>query len=151
MKGSKGSYTIEFAMCGLLFFSVIFANIEIAYLGFISSIVDIAQNESSRIAKNQLITDGNYDEAFAKYINNEKSIWVSFIDVSKFKTNVYYYKNIEDMVNDNRSGAEESPIAVYELEYKYQPILASFNVFNDITLSRSSFNLQEYERSEFLY
>ncbi len=152
MRRNRGVVTIEFAITASIFFAIIFAAFELMYIIFISAAVDLAQNESVRLARNQLSIGQSYEELFNEYISSTDELWVKLIDPAKFQTNITFFENVSDLANNTVASSQDtSAIAIYSLSYNYDPMFYFFSIFGDIALSRTSFYLQEYERDEFLY
>ncbi len=153
IKKEMGTVSIEFAIGGFLFFAIVLSMFEFCYVVFISSVTDLAHTESVRLSRNQLaIGASSYDDIFKNYISNNNELWARFIDTEKFENKVDFYKDIHDLSSGTPATvADKSAIAVYNTRYNYKPFFDYFNVYGEISNSRSSFYLQEYERDEFLY
>ncbi len=88
---------------------------------------------------------------------------VEVVDHSSVSASVYYFKNLSDFVQCNRSGqtlddclmskkamqwrTQSIPIAIYQLSFTYHPL---FNfVMPSMSINREMVAVQEYERCTF--
>ncbi len=154
----RGVISIEFAI-GIVGFIMMFLFwVEVSYMGYVSSVVDLAITESSRDAKNA--EEEDYKEKFTEVVQADDSLWGSFINIDNLSMTTRYYNNVSELALPCEQGEEgtcdevgepkNSALAIYTLNYNYSPIFnLLFDLSNDIGLSREVIVIQEYERSEF--
>lgn len=159
LKKQSGVATIEFVLGFFPFWLLVCAWVEMSYVSYISGLTDLALAESSRAVKKD---KNGYMNQFRRSIKNNGSLWSELLDTSKFKVSVHYITDLTMLKNttsvcqpgydDFKECGDESnsAIAIYRVEYKYDPI---FNYFlaDDQLLVRESIVIQEYERDEFKF
>ncbi|SHO56530.1 TadE/TadG family type IV pilus assembly protein [Vibrio quintilis] len=167
----SGVATIEFVLGFMAFWWVCMAWVEMSYMSYVSALSDYAVSEAARISK---LDDSNdcqsgscqttYFQLFQNALQNQQSLWARFIDTSDFTFSIQYVENQQALeqlgdsycpVNSGSSFSEcgtarHSTIAVYRVNYRYQPI---FNFFLDAEqlFIREAIVIQEYERDQFEY
>ena len=163
-KNQKGSMVVETAMGMVGFLMMIFYWVEVSYMGFVSSLVDYAVAEASREARTGPSDD--YLVEFKKILDDTDSIWAQFMKAENFNPpKTYYYKSVNALTAENCDGSDSdcipelnstekplnSPIAVYQVSYRYQPLSASLFLDPDtaLNISREVITVQEYEREKF--
>ncbi len=176
-KSHKGVVAIEFAIGAATFFMMIFYWMEVSYMGFVSATVDFAVAESGRAARTGNSVD--YEKLFKQALQNSDSLWAGFVDTDKFTVHISYFNDIGQLqgcgTNASSLGCqgdikkdsdgnpikndddnyiklwEEHPLAIYRVEYPYQPLIAQtfFPSLNTLTISREVIAVQEYQRSAF--
>ncbi|WP_194435195.1 TadE/TadG family type IV pilus assembly protein [Vibrio fluminensis] len=161
-----GAVAIEFVMGFMLFWWLCMAWVETSYMSYISAVSDLAVSEASRETRldNSIGKNQTYAQRFQQALKNGDSLWSKFVDPSKIRFTIQYVKTpseLEQLADDycplaegettNECGtAEHSSIAVYRINYDYQPM---FNYFLNSSqlFSREVIMIQEYERDEFIY
>lgn len=145
---------IEVALGLLAFLGVIFFWIEVSYMGFVSSVVDYAVVEASKVSRYDPGTDSGsyYDRRFKEILGMSDSLWANFLDEKQFAIETRYYLSVADLkAGAWIAGSSLAPLAVYRLSYPYQPLFLSFFIPSDqvMSISREVIAVQEYERSNF--
>ncbi|KXO09531.1 Flp pilus assembly membrane protein TadE [Moritella sp. JT01] len=157
LRKQHGVATIEFVLGLFPFWLLVCVWVEMSYVSYVSGLTDLALAESSRAVKKD---EGSYMNQFKQSIRSNNTLWSQFLDPSNFKVSVHYIArlaDLEDITSVCQPGEDEfkecgnednSAIAIYRVEYKYNPM---FNYFlsDDQLLVRESIVIQEYERSEF--
>ncbi len=167
-KNKKGTATVEFSLTVGIFFMVVFLFFELARITLISSYLDLAVAESSRLARidsyNHDYSKGHFDyqAAFTKHLNNGR-FW-KFINFGDENNNITikvdYADSVNDLLTDNfRSQLDPSDknkikldtkgaaLAKYSVKYEYVkwiPIVPS--VVTNPIFHREFVVVQEYER-----
>ncbi|WP_026032016.1 TadE family protein [Moritella marina] len=159
LRPQSGVATIEFVLGLIPFWLLVCAWVEMSYVSYISGLTDLALAESSRVVKKR---DGDYMNQFRRSIKSNGSLWSEFLDTSKFKVSIHYItdlKMLKSITAACKTGDDKfkecgvknnSPIAIYRVEYEYDPI---FNYFltDEQLLVRESIVIQEYERDAFKF
>ncbi|MGR5253253.1 TadE/TadG family type IV pilus assembly protein [Vibrio astriarenae] len=107
-----------------------------------------------------------YNTIFNNVIKNSSSLWAGVVSSSSFKWDVDYLASIEDLktYDSTKCGWIESieedcigikspsskAIAIYRINYEYQPMFNYFLDSNEIFL-REVIVIQEYERDQFYF
>ncbi|WP_087023849.1 TadE/TadG family type IV pilus assembly protein [Thaumasiovibrio subtropicus] len=158
VKRSRGVVSIEFAL-GIFGFLLMFLFwVEVSYMGYVSSVVDLAITEASRDAKNA--EEEDYKAKFTAVVQADNSLWGNFINIDNLSMTTRYYNSVSDLAVPCEQGeggdcnevgeAKNSSLAIYTLEYTYNPVFnLLFDLSSDIGLAREVIVIQEYERSEF--
>ena len=157
-KYNKGVASIEFVFGFMAFWAMCVCFIELSYLSFISSINDLIITESVRESK---INQGNYKDSFKKLVNENSEIWFGIIDENKFRMSIYYIDSISKLESTTEPCAViegesftqcgnpiGSEIAIYNIEYQYNPIF-NYLLNDEFILKREVLSIQEYERDQF--
>lgn len=169
LKNKKGTATVEFSLTVGVFFFIIFLFFELARITLISSYLDLAVAESSRLAKIDAYEHDyskghfNYQEAFTKYLRQGK-LW-KMINFGEEKTEniitikVDYADSVDDLlagnfrsqIDDNTKKAivntQGAALARYSVKYEYMewiPLVPS--VITKPIFQREFVVVQEYER-----
>lgn len=149
----RGVVSIEVALGLLGFLGLIFYWIEVSYMGFVSSVVDYAVVEASKVSRYDPGSNDNYyTDRFKTVLALSDSFWAKFLDVDKFTMAVNYYKSVENLAaGQSAASSRDAPLALYRLSYPYQPLFLSWFMPPDraMSISREVIAVQEYERSEF--
>ena len=152
MKRQKGLVAIEFALAFPAFIMMVLLWVEISYLGFVSSVADMASTTATRQARGVDIdlddNNATYDQVIQAVLNQTDSFWKNFIDPTKFTFTACYFKDISaadlaDLVGCN-TDAKDNPVALFQVSYKHTPIYSIFT--GDINLSREMIVVLEFER-----
>ena len=94
----RGVVSIEVALGLLGFLGLIFYWIEVSYMGFVSSVVDYAVVEASKVSRYDPGSNDNYyTDRFKTVLALSDSFWAKFLDVDKFTMAVNYYKSVENL------------------------------------------------------
>lgn len=170
-KRQDGVATIEFAMGFMLFWWLCMAWVEVSYMSYISAVSDLAVSEASRVTRLEDSVDkdctgqgclNSYSERFSLALRDNNSLWAKFVDPSKFRFSIQYLTTpleLENLADDycaltqgeteNECGNSfNSAIAVYRLNYDYEPMFNYFINSNQL-FSREVVVIQEYEREKF--
>ena len=159
----KGVVALEFAAGFAAFWGMCLLWLEMSYVSYVSALGDLLISNASYYAKlnpndlsdqNQL----NFNDDFKKIIAEQDSLWSSIVSADGFTTNITYLKNYQELAqlnpdvcllvpeNEQCGNPIGSPIAIYRINYKYEPIFAKFfNASTDI-FSREMIVIQEYQR-----
>lgn len=162
----KGTATVEFSLTVGIFFFIVFLFFELARIALISSYLDLAVAESSRLARIDAYqhdpqTGGfDYKQAFEKHLK-EGRLWkvINFGDTeNNIKIEVKYAETIDDLLTDKfradkptdkKTGvnSQGAALAKYSVEYEYKkwiPLVP--DVITKPIFSRQFVMVQEYER-----
>lgn len=166
-KNKKGTATVEFSLTVGIFFFVVFLFFELARITLISSYLDLAVAESSRLARidsyNHDYSKGHFDyqAAFTKHLNNGR-FWkvINFGDENNNITiKVDYADSVDGLLADNfrsqldpntkqaKLDTRGAALAKYSVKYEYVnwiPLVPSA-VANPI-FHREFVVVQEYEK-----
>ncbi|MTI15564.1 TadE/TadG family type IV pilus assembly protein [Sansalvadorimonas verongulae] len=156
----KGTVAIETAFGMFFFLFIVLFWCEISYMGFVSATLDYAIAETSRSARTAPAKD--YRESFRRALRDSHSLWAPVIQVSKLSLQTYYYDTVTELSSEHcpktaeafcssKKRPKHAAIAVYRIQYSYEPFFASLFSSNGAftTLSREVISIQEYERSSF--
>ncbi|MGD8110219.1 TadE/TadG family type IV pilus assembly protein [Vibrio sp. NTOU-M3] len=160
----KGSLTVEAAMGIPIFLAVVFAWVEICIMTFSMSMTDHALTTAVMRVKKAGDSSGHNTVDYDKRIQDELekaggSLWTNVVQEGSVDIKVDYFPNYDSLFkcNDNYQNAEECPdreeqpenmaIAVYGLEYTYDPIVSIW--FPEMRIRREVITIQEYERCSF--
>ncbi|PMN71900.1 TadE/TadG family type IV pilus assembly protein [Enterovibrio norvegicus] len=149
-KNQKGVVTTEFSIGFIFLFYALVVWVEICVMGYVSSVIDYAISESSRVARTSANAD--YEALFKSALAQSDQLWVKIVNPDKFDVSVRYFDSFSQASNSLNTGGEDrtnNPIALYRISYDYDPIFAYFFDDSKVTLSREVFGLQEFERDEF--
>ncbi|WP_322803381.1 TadE family protein [Vibrio alfacsensis] len=158
VKSQRGVASVEFAIGFFAFWLMCMAWVEMSYMSYVSAINDLAISEISRTAKK---SSDDYMDIVQEVLHRENSIWNQVIDGDHFKVSIQYLDNIGDLtdftgqcdlVEEDLSKecgeADSAAIAVYHIDYAFQPIFSYFLGLDGL-MSREMLVVQEYERSQF--
>lgn len=169
---NRGLVSIEFSMGFVFFMLIFFVWAQIAYMGYISGIIDytIAETARNTRASIPVRNDANnnqnatYQTQFRSFLAEQTGIWGLIVNPDNFVIKTYHYDSIaslstsctgdEDeaeadcLANQSTGNETNVPIAVYQVSYSFNPL---FNLFNpqELSLKREVFVVQEYERDKF--
>ncbi|KIF48799.1 hypothetical protein M445_05515 [Vibrio owensii 47666-1] len=157
LKKQKGVASIEFALGFFLFWLCCVAWIEVNYLSYVSSAVDMTISRASREAKK---SNGNYLNVVKQVVDDESERWGGLIDAEKFKGTINYIKSRDQLGTsscdlDSSSNWKEcgnptnSSLALYTMSYDFSPIFTHFVGSLDRLLQREIIIVQEHERDQF--
>ncbi|WP_434355700.1 pilus assembly protein [Parasalinivibrio latis] len=171
----RGVVAIEFSIGFFAFMLLFLSWAEACYMGYISSVVDYAISESSRMAKASIAPQSqdsqgdpvpgtaDYHTAFKTLITDKSSMWANFIDPDKFTLSTFHFKALDDIAQPCEDGttldaclaarsspAFDAPIAIYHIGYEYTPIFNLFISSETVGLSREVIVIQEFERDKFV-
>lgn len=121
---NKGSITIEFSMAFLIFIFTLLFSAEIARLFYTSASLDLAVSEAVKSAKNKQLSDGDsYNAVLKEKLFAQQGVLGTVItDNNSVKTSVKFNLSIDDIINNNVSDDNRSPLAKYTVSYLYRPI-----------------------------
>ncbi len=162
----KGSMAVEAALGLPIFVVLVFFWIELCLMIFSMSMIDHAITTSvieiKKMGESSQKTALNYQNLINTQLNKAGSILgINVVDQSSVAINVSYLEDFDDLRScDSRydnitdcpnisSRAESSPLAVYSVNYTYQPIVSPW--FPGFELRREIMAVQEYERCEFKF
>lgn len=162
MRNSKrkvqGVAAVEFVGGFIAFWFMCMLWVEMSYMSYISAINDYVITESAREVKTE---QAGYLLAFRQAIEDSSNLWGSIIDPANFRLSINYIQDIAaleglenpceipDGQNVAECGNEEnSAIAVYNINYDFNPIFTFF-IDTETILSREVIVIQEYERDQF--
>lgn len=120
----KGSITIEFIIVFFLFIVMLLFSAEITRLFYTSASLDLAISEAVKSAKNKQRNDSDsYNTILKKRLLSQQGVLGTFItDDNSVKTSVTFSLSIDDIINNNMSGDNKSPLAKYTVSYLYRPV-----------------------------
>ncbi|CNK50494.1 pilus assembly protein [Yersinia alsatica] len=120
----KGSITIEFIIVFFLFIVMLLFSAEITRLFYTSASLDLAISEAVKSAKNKQRNDSDsYNTILKKRLLSQQGVLGTFItDDNSVKTSVIFSLSIDDIINNNMSGDNKSPLAKYTVSYLYRPV-----------------------------
>lgn len=154
----KGVASIEFALGFFVFWLCCVAWIEVNYLSYVSSTVDMVASESVREAKKSSF---GYETVVKDVIQKQSESWGGLVDAEKFKGTIHYLKDRSELataVCDLEPAAGEilwcgepagSSLAIYTISYEFNSIFSHFAANLDSLLKRKMIIIQEYERDQF--
>lgn len=176
IRKAHGVVSIEFAIGFFFFILMFFAWAEIAYIGYISGLIDYTLAETARDTRaaiplhskddNTPASEGaelTYKATFNTILRKKAGIWGRVINFDKFKLTVSFYKGAKSLgaacdevkadkqqkCFDNIGTLEnEAPIALYQAQYDFSPLFYFWGS-EDLSLKREVFVVQEYERNKF--
>lgn len=119
----KGSITIEFSIVFFLFIVTLLFSAEITRLFYTSASLDLAISEAVKSAKNKQRNDSDsYNTVLKKTLLSQQGVLGTFItDDNSVKTSVKFSLSIDDIINNNMSDDNKSPLAKYTVSYLYRP------------------------------
>ncbi|MCL9780808.1 pilus assembly protein [Vibrio sp. S4M6] len=159
---TRGSVSIEFTLGFLCLWLIMMLWVEVSYMSYVSSVSDLIVTQAVREAK---VTDGNTDymKVVNEVIDKSSSYWANVIEPSNFRITIQYLSSmssLESVTNlcsiptNQRSvtcgDPTDSPIAIYHVDYKFQPI-TKFFTFTSGLFSREMIAVQEYQRDKAQY
>lgn len=172
-KKQGGVAAIEFSLGFMAFFLMCMTWAEIGYMAHISSVTDVAISEAARQAKlvsptydsNGRLSSNSSNEFMATFknvITQESAQYGGLVDSNNYRFTIQYLKSIQelgDYVGDCRGesdssaelecgSSEASAIAVYAVEYDFEPMLSQFIAVPGM-FRREVIVVQEYERDAF--
>ncbi|CAM3036205.1 TadE/TadG family type IV pilus assembly protein [Vibrio rarus] len=174
MRKQKGIATIEFAMGFVFFWLMVVLWIELSYVNYVSSLGDLAISEATQAAKklkhthsgNQAQYSAMYQKAFLTAIKRSDSLWSNFIEPNDFMASITFIHDYKKLAQAPDCGFDpahphqffrqcgdsqnNSPIAIYHIEYKGSTIFDVFNPGAQL-FSREMLVIQENERDQFNY
>lgn len=120
----KGSITIEFSIVFFLFIVTLLFSAEITRLFYTSASLDLAISEVVKSAKNKQRNDSDsYNTVLKKTLLSQQGVLGTFItDDNSVKTSVKFSLSIDDIINNNMSDDNKSPLAKYTVSYLYRPV-----------------------------
>ncbi|CNH77454.1 putative tight adherance operon protein [Yersinia frederiksenii] len=120
----KGSITIEFSIVFFLFIVTLLFSAEITRLFYTSASLDLAISEAVKSAKNKQRNDSDsYNTVLKKTLLSQQGVLGTFItDDNSVKTSVKFSLSIDDIINNNMSDDNKSPLAKYTVSYLYRPV-----------------------------
>lgn len=164
----KGTATVEFSLTVGIFFFIVFLFFELARIALISSYLDLAVAESSRLARIDAYQHDpekggfDYRAAFEKRLK-AGSLWdvINFGNkANKININVDYAESLDAFLNgrftqdqseitiQSNTNSKGKVLALYSVQYEYTkwiPIVPDF--ITKPIFSRRFLMVQEYERS----
>ncbi|WP_159565998.1 TadE/TadG family type IV pilus assembly protein [Budvicia diplopodorum] len=150
----EGVASIEFAMVFFGFFSMVMFVAEIARLSYMSAVIDLAVTEAAKEAKNaKQPNSGAYQRRFRIRLTEESgTLWKFLTSKDAVRIRVNFAHSIDDLLTNNYSAmSTDSPLARYQLNYRYHPMFFPFpKMWASTLLNREVIFVQEYERSAFV-
>jgi len=152
LASQQGVIAIEFALAFPAFILMVLLWAEISYLGFVSSVIDMASSTAVRKAKSidiDLADAATYDTIITDVISQTGSLWTNIIDPSKFSVASCYFTDVASATINDLAGcntdSSNNPVALFQISYQYSPIYSVFG--NLINLDRELIVILEFERS----
>lgn len=160
----KGSLTIEAAMGIPLFLAIIFGWVEICILTFNMSITDHALTTAVMRTKKAGDSSNSNKVNYGQMIKDELNkaggaLWSNGVKPGSVQIRVDYFKDYGGFLKctdayqsseecpDKKDQPEDMALAVYNLEYTYDPLVSIW--FPDMVIKREVITIQEYERCSF--
>nr|WP_086940288.1 TadE family protein [Thaumasiovibrio occultus] len=94
-KKYRGSVSVEFSLGIAGFLAMFLFWVEVSYMGYISSVVDLAITEASRDVKNT--ENADYREKFTQVLQSDDSLWGKFINIDNLSMQTRYYNDIVEL------------------------------------------------------
>lgn len=100
-----GVISIEFSVGFFFFMALFFVWLQIAYMGYVSGVIDYAVAETARNTRAQIPLaqqDGevaNYENQFRRFLTQQAGIWGALVDPNKFSIKTYYYKTVTTLAD----------------------------------------------------
>ncbi|WP_425642604.1 hypothetical protein ACPUEK_05710 [Marinomonas gallaica] len=158
----RGVVAIEFALGFGAFWAMCLLWAEMSYMSYVSALGDVLISNASHYAKlnpNDLSNQSqkNFNQDFQSIIGQQDSVWSALVTPEGFKTSIQFVQNYSDLAalntvcpttkSGNQCGtAIGAPIAIYRINYAYQPIFSGlFGSGTDI-FAREMIVIQEYQR-----
>ncbi|MBJ7551485.1 hypothetical protein [Marinomonas ostreistagni] len=161
-KRKRGVAALEFVMGFGAFWGMCLLWAEMSYVSYVSALGDVLISNASHYAKlnpNDLTdaNQANFNQDFQTIINQNDSVWSNFVSANAFKTSIQFVQSYDELANltatcattadGNQCGtAIGAPIAIYRIEYDYQPIFSAFFGTRTDVFSREMIVVQEYQR-----
>ena len=160
----KGSLTVEAAMGIPIFLAIVFGWVEICILTFSMSMTDHALTtavmRTKKAGDSSSSNSINYGQMIKDELNKAGgSLWSNVVKEGSVVIHVNYFRDYEgflkcadtyasaDKCPDKKDEPEDMALAVYALEYTYDPIVSIW--FPDMPIKREIITIQEYERCSF--
>ncbi|MBM7038389.1 TadE/TadG family type IV pilus assembly protein [Vibrio ulleungensis] len=161
----RGVVTIEFILGFIVFWMVIVAWLEIAFISYVTAVNDLAINEAARVAKKD---SSAYMVSYKSVLDQTDSLWSKFIDPENVIYTVNYVKDITELSKAEQCLPEEddvdsdgnllkfkscgsetgSAIAIYYMSYQFEGLFTHF-FDNRMAPAREIIVVQEYQRDKF--
>lgn len=165
---NTGVVSIEFAMGFFFFMLLFFVWAQIAYMGYVSGLIDYTLAKTARDTRDSVPTKANedsYKQQFLLFLKEDAGIWGRLVDYNNFSVKSYFYDDVVDLADSCKKVEDKkqqknclestqatsqmnAPIAVYQVSYHFSPLLRLF-LSDPISLKREVFVVQEYERNKF--
>lgn len=158
----NGAVAVEFALGFGVFWAMCILWAEMSYVSYVSALGDLLISDASHYAKlnpNDLSDDQqtNFNQDFQSIINQQGGIWSSIVSPEGFKTSIQFVQSYEELANlqnvcitskeGNQCGTPAgAPIAIYRINYDYQPIFSTFLGDGNDVFVREMTVIQEYQR-----
>lgn len=159
---SRGVAALEFVAGFGAFWAMCLLWAEMSYVSYVSALGDLLISNASHYAKlnpNDLSNsqNPNFNDDFQKIIEQQDSLWSVLITPNGFKTSIQFVQSYEELAKltttcpTSRAGnqcgtATGAPIAIYRINYEYQPIFSGFFGSSSDVFSREMIVVQEYQR-----
>lgn len=152
-----GSSSIEFVLGFMVFWLCCVAWIEINYLSYVSSTIDMVVSRAAREAKK---SQDDYLHIINKVILEESSKQINLIDANRFKGTINYVNSPASLLvtkcelgPDSKwkecGDSKGNSLAVYTISYEFNSIFTFFSDNLDSILTRKMIVVQEYGRDKF--
>ena len=151
-KKKRGLAAVELALGFFGFWLICLAWIEMSFMSYTSALGDMMISEASSQAKRG---EANFDQAFDDALKQSDSLWEHLVDSEDFNTCIYYVadfsalKNLSEVTDlcgedgDGIVGDDDSPIAIYRINYSYQSMFSAFFDSTKNVFSREMIVIQE--------
>ncbi len=159
---TRGVAALEFAMGFAAFWGMCLLWAEMSYVSYVSAMGDVLISNATHYAKlnpNDLSdqNQANFNQDFQTIIGQQDSLWSALVTPEGFKTSIQFVQSYSDLATLNsvcpttKSGnqcgtAIGAPIAIYRINYEYQPIFSSFFGNSTDIFAREMIVIQEYQR-----
>ncbi|CUB02752.1 hypothetical protein [Marinomonas fungiae] len=159
---NRGVAALEFVMGFAAFWGMCLLWAEMSYVSYVSALGDVLISNASHYAKlnpNDLSdqNQANFNQDFQTIIRQQDSLWSALVTPEGFKTSIQFVQSYSDLATLNticpttKSGnqcgtAIGAPIAIYRINYEYQPIFSSFFGASADIFAREMIVIQEYQR-----
>nr|PMI52578.1 hypothetical protein BCU42_23595 [Vibrio splendidus]PMI77452.1 hypothetical protein BCU38_24115 [Vibrio splendidus] len=157
----RGVASIEFSLSFMAFFLMCAFLVELSFMSYTIAVSDYALSQAARESKVTFSTaktgNGRYSHAFNRLLKKNQSVWGAFIDPSKFNFKIAFLRDLSQLRSFDGScfstknicgSAQNSPIAIYQITYDYQPLFSYF-VPRSMSFTREAIVIQEFQREKF--
>lgn len=151
-RSQKGLVAIELALGFFAFWLICLVWVEMSFVSYTSALGDLMISKASSEAKRG---EANFDQAFEDALKQSDSLWEHLVDSEDFKTCVYYVADFSALKNLSNTAAlcgdsgqgvvgdNSSPIAIYQVSYRYTPTFSAVFTKTDSIFTREMIVIQE--------
>lgn len=157
----RGVSSLEFSLSFMAFFLMCAFLVELSFMSYTIAVSDYALSQAARDTKVTFSTikigNGRYRHAFNRSLKKYQSVFGSSIDPSMYSFKVAFLRDLSQLkkfdgscfsTNNICGSAQNSPIAIFQITYDYQPLFSYF-VPRSISFTREAIVIQEFQREKF--